>query len=1258
MIWQLTGKLWPGMRSERPSSNSGGMCDLGDDPDSISLDDLHQCDSDCPLLAEGTCPRAIRILGSRKQAGGRASLGETRLTVKNVRRQSLCSSWKEDRCLVQGLLSSSSLSPSPQRRLHPVQSLSIDNVTSASDFPCQADNSPGPLSTQSMWSASDLMAAPVHDLDTMSNLSNVSGSLEERMHELVRAFSSRTERCKKKISGSPTPSSSDSCDAVSAISAVDEQQSQPRNIRLDSFIPMGSRSSEAFSDQGGGFVGVGHCRFKVPRCCKRLRFSDTMESYSKLYVMWLFVVMLTYMYNSTVIPLRAVFPYQTQANWRYWLVADYICDFIYLVDIIVFKTRLRFTHNGIVETDFKQTKKHYVKKWMFKFDVLSMLPLDLIYIWVDQPWLRKYVWLRLPRMLKIQTFWEFYVRCDQAAKSSAHAVRIIKTMTYMLYLIHIETCGYYALSEYEGLNSNRWVYNNKGNAYIRCFYLATKTATSIGNNPKPTNVLEYMFMTLYWLSGVFVFALLIGQIRDIVEAAGQVKDNYRKKMDSALHYMQSINISTTIQDRARKWFLYNWDQSKTIDERSLVAALPKKLQTDLAINVHFNTLSKVQLFQDCERNLLYDLVLKLKPNLFLPGDYVCHKGEVGKEMYIISQGQVEVVGGQNNELVLATLSEGSVFGEISLLAMSGRGNRRTADVRCSGYTNVFTLSKTDFEEAMNEYPEAQKLLKKRAKKLLRENAKKEQQVEAEAEEIIKTPNDTPKLVKTVIQVLKPESVTAQKLSPSLKRMARRDNHHLQVPRPVPKGPKLSDHSRSNFAFDFADEKVKPRIRTESYDEHSDADNDEVDGNSKGPQQSSPQADINDNDVDALLHSDDEHDDGSMDHLHKDQKPSPHQDRTFDEEFFDNMMSELRAQEVTGSADKSGSGKEQNNTKQGRQSSLTSDSSRKTSSEERGEEETRGGVQKKEGRTWSGDTDSSQKTNRARRRTSQTSQSNEPSVEGEKTRKVSKGRERRGTGGETEGERRKPSREERKISGGGREENSGTEEAESTLISMDSQDSGLPSMKRSASQSTDKSISARDSKESFNSLDLQPSQLPLPPPPPSLLEGHVTLKGQGHAESPDHVAVGGGCREGLETQIDGEEAGDLMLHSSDEDSWPPPPDPIFLETQMGTPPPDSPSTMSPPDTPPVGSELTEDKFCRQVSGESSHPIPPQNQVTCAVEIHGQKTKTDMIAMTDQAPVTSTSAPSSSTSAPSSSTSTPSKSRPPLPYEIYHMRETIV
>jgi len=57
----------------------------------------------------------------------------------------------------------------------------------------------------------------------------------------------------------------------------------------------------------------------------------------------------------------------------------------------------------------------------------------------------------------------------------------------------------------------------------------------------------------------------------------------------------------------------------------MMDALPMKLRKDLAIHVHFNTLSKVKLFSDCDKTLLYDLVLKLQPILYLSGDYVCRK---------------------------------------------------------------------------------------------------------------------------------------------------------------------------------------------------------------------------------------------------------------------------------------------------------------------------------------------------------------------------------------------------------------------------------------------------------------------------------------------------------------------------------------------------------------------------------------------------------------------------------------------------------
>ena len=50
--------------------------------------------------------------------------------------------------------------------------------------------------------------------------------------------------------------------------------------------------------------------------------------------------------------------------------------------------------------------------------------------------------------------------------------------------------------------------------------------------------------------------------------------------------------------------------------------------------------------------------------VFSPGDYICRKRDVGREMYIVKRGKVSVVG-DDGKTVFATLGGGCVFGEVS-----------------------------------------------------------------------------------------------------------------------------------------------------------------------------------------------------------------------------------------------------------------------------------------------------------------------------------------------------------------------------------------------------------------------------------------------------------------------------------------------------------------------------------------------------------------------------------------------------------------
>jgi len=116
---------------------------------------------------------------------------------------------------------------------------------------------------------------------------------------------------------------------------------------------------------------------------------------------------------------------------------------------------------------------------------------------------------------------------------------------------------------------------------------------------------------------------------------------------------------------------------------------------------------------------LVELVLKLQPQVYSPGDYICRKGDIGREMYIIKEGKLAVVA-DDGVTQFVVLSDGSYFGEISILNIKGSkaGNRRTANIRSIGYSDLFCLSKDDLMEALTEYPDAKAMLEEKGKQIL------------------------------------------------------------------------------------------------------------------------------------------------------------------------------------------------------------------------------------------------------------------------------------------------------------------------------------------------------------------------------------------------------------------------------------------------------------------------------------------------------------------------------------------------------------
>ncbi|KAL9957859.1 hypothetical protein ACROYT_G034809 [Oculina patagonica] len=505
----------------------------------------------------------------------------------------------------------------------------------------------------------------------------------------------------KRISASKDEKTTNGCAKSSSLQNIreEEKESLPRSSR---------RSLVKY------IVSIGEPIRKVLRS-ERLVFDPEDDTY----YIWMGVVAAIVIYNFWTVILRIAFTEASDESFSRFLFwwGDLFADGLYACDICVqLRTAYRDEH-GIMIKDPVQLTEMHAKKRRFKVDIICLLPLETLSSLILFPC--HVSLLRLPRLLKWHSVETFFYLSDYRT-SQPNRLRVFKLIMYLSVAMHWVACLYYTISEYEGLGTNDWVYTEteKGGdhftrKYVKSFYWSVLTLMTIGETPSPQTNLEYIFTGCMFLLGIFVFATVVGNVGDVISNMNAARTNFQARMDSIKQFMEHHNVPHTLQTRVKRWAHYAWSRTQALEEGTSLEMLPERLRTEIAIHVHLDTLRKVKIFKDCEQGLLCELVLKLRPQIFSPGDYICRCGEIGREMYIINNGKVEVVIPDSNtgeEVVVASLTEGNYFGEISLLRLDEGKNRRSADVRSVGYSELLCLCQKDLMEALEEYPDAKKVL--------------------------------------------------------------------------------------------------------------------------------------------------------------------------------------------------------------------------------------------------------------------------------------------------------------------------------------------------------------------------------------------------------------------------------------------------------------------------------------------------------------------------------------------------------------------
>ncbi|CAD5219628.1 unnamed protein product [Bursaphelenchus okinawaensis] len=494
--------------------------------------------------------------------------------------------------------------------------------------------------------------------------------------------------------------------------------------------------------------------------------TETVDPTRSPYYYWTFVVYIAFLYNC-VMCVMFVFDDMQGEFFKYWFAFNMLFDLVYWIDMFI-NSKLNHIEDGIKVRGWKRLMKRYVKSFRFTCDLLSTLPTDVVLLWD-----RKYSICRANRLLKMYRVLDFVERTN-IRTNYPNGFRIFHIMVTCAVIFHLNAALYFKISLHTGIESmnfGAWEFNyvknqdvlmstcnmleedstcgvdeteddisyrqdellkytsywesrieaiifsNFAKQYSLSIYWSSLTLTTSGQQPFPTATPHNLLEIVDTISGVLVFAVIVGSVGNVVVTMNKARAEYQNLMDGIKFYMNYRQVGSDIQARVMDCVEYIHKNSSFQDESEILSAVPRRLQGELAVHLHMESLKRVSLLKECEPSLLYEFVMHLTMQMYGPNDYLCRVGDVAKDMYIVKQGTIEVIGPDG--LLKKTLREGDTFGELSLLKMSGKmqTNRRHQSLRSVGYTDVYHLRQEDVINILRDYPESRERMLRKAKEM-------------------------------------------------------------------------------------------------------------------------------------------------------------------------------------------------------------------------------------------------------------------------------------------------------------------------------------------------------------------------------------------------------------------------------------------------------------------------------------------------------------------------------------------------------------
>mmetsp|Transcript_32453 Transcript_32453/g.62347 ORF Transcript_32453/g.62347 Transcript_32453/m.62347 type:complete len:981 (-) Transcript_32453:306-3248(-) len=351
---------------------------------------------------------------------------------------------------------------------------------------------------------------------------------------------------------------------------------------------------------------------------------------------------------------------------------NHFLDLVFMMDIVVtFHVAYKDKHGNLV-TDRRLVMRRYLHSTRLWWDVLSVLPVDLIQLlfWREYMGITKLLrllrLLRVPRLMKFNRVWQS-VQTKYAINYSD--LQLFGFCAMICIFCHWLACGWHMVTTVElnkecvipiypdGLGDEccfNWIdcykfqHFDTGPTAARKYFLSLHWATgevlTVGSDVLPVTDAEKAYQLVARVLSGILYAYLIGAVCSVFNSIFREQSQFYEDMDRLNRYLTEKAVQTKNPELcAQLRMFYRYANTIHMTNRGIgdiLATISPNLRGALAAQVHSKWLKNLVMFRGVKLSPAFYVALaqRLETSLFAPLECIIEPHHKSRNLFVVDRG--------------------------------------------------------------------------------------------------------------------------------------------------------------------------------------------------------------------------------------------------------------------------------------------------------------------------------------------------------------------------------------------------------------------------------------------------------------------------------------------------------------------------------------------------------------------------------------------------------------------------------------------